>query len=69
MITFHPAARKTSNGFIPMVTLRRPSGHMVGSKVSQNGNVFDTAQEALEHAVRAVARVVAVHSDITRACS
>lgn len=60
MITFHPAARQLSNGsFIPMVTLRKDKGRMVGSKVSQNGNVFATAAEALEHAMAAAVRVAA----------
>lgn len=57
MITFHPAARKVSNGFVPMVTLRGAKGRMVGSKLSQNGAVFATAAEALEHALRAATRV------------
>lgn len=57
MITFHPAARPVLNGFIPMVTLRAAKGRMVGSKVSQTGNVFATAQEALEAAVAAATRV------------
>jgi hypothetical protein len=59
MITFHPAARQVSNGFIPMVCLRSAKGHMVGSKVSQVGNVYPTARQALEHAVAAAARVCA----------
>lgn len=59
MITFHPAARPVANGFIPMVTLRAAKGRMVGSKVSQTGNVFATASEALEHAVDAARRVAA----------
>lgn len=62
MITFHPAARPVSGGFIPMVTLRGTKGRMVGSKVAQNGNVFATAGEALEYAMRAALRVTAVHS-------
>lgn len=59
MITFHPAARKTSQGFVPMVTLRADRGRMVGSKVSQTGNVYATAAEALAHAMSAAARVAA----------
>lgn len=59
MITFHPAARRTANGFVPMVTLRADKGRMVGSKLSQGGNVFATAAEALEHAVNAATRVAA----------
>jgi hypothetical protein len=62
MITFHPAARQTSQGFIPMVTLRGTRGRMVGSKVSQTGNVFATSQEALEFAVMAAQRVAAALS-------
>lgn len=67
MITFHPAARQVStpdgrNGFIPMVTLRAAKGRMVGSKVSQTGNVFATASEALEAAVAAAVRVTSLHS-------
>jgi hypothetical protein len=57
MITFHPAARKLSDGsFIPMVTLRAAKGRMVGSKVAQTGNAFTTASEALEHAISAATR-------------
>ena len=59
MITFHPAARKVTAGFIPMVTLRKDKGRMVGSKVSQGCNVFATASEALAHAVMAANRVAA----------
>jgi hypothetical protein len=59
MITFHPAALQVSQGFIPMVTLRGTRGRMVGSKVSQTGNVFATASEALEAAVNASVRVTA----------
>jgi hypothetical protein len=65
MITFHPAARKVSNGFIPMVTLRADKGRMVGSKVSQNGNVFEHAWQALEAATIAAKRVEA-RFDFTR---
>jgi hypothetical protein len=57
MITFHPAARKVSNGFVPMVTLRADKGRMVGSKVSQHGNVFETAELAISHAITAALRV------------
>jgi hypothetical protein len=69
MITFHPAVRLVSSGYLAMVTLRRDRGRMVGSKVSQvsqGGNVFTTAEEALAHALRAAERVVAKHADITR---
>jgi hypothetical protein len=69
MITFHPAARQTATGFIPMVTLRASKGRMVGSKVQQNGNVFETAQEALEHAVMAARRVVAQYPEMMRIAS
>lgn len=57
MITFHPAARRTANGFVPMVTLRKDKGRMVGSKLSQGCNVFATAQEALDFARQAATRV------------
>jgi hypothetical protein len=64
MITFHPAARKTSEGqYVPMVTLRASKGRMVGSKVSQDCNVFDTAGEALAHALNAAMRVVAMYPE------
>jgi len=66
MITFHPAARKTSAGFVPMVTLRKDKGRMVGSKLSQGCNVFESAQEALAHAVMAASRVVAQYPDTMR---
>ena len=69
MHTLHPAARQTLNGFVPMVTVRRDRGRMVGSKVSQNCNVFATAAEALAHAVMAAGRVVAAHPSITRMAS
>lgn len=61
MITFHPAARKLSDGsFVAMVTLRKDKGRMVGSKVSQGpANVFASASEALAHAVMAAHRVAA----------
>jgi hypothetical protein len=61
MITFHPAARKTLNGFVPMVTLRADKGRMVGSKLSQS-YVYVTAAEAFDHAMNAARRVVALHS-------
>jgi len=64
MIKLHPAARPVLNGFIPMVTVRAAKGRMVGSKVSQNGNVFSTACEALEHAVNAARRAVAMHPEL-----
>lgn len=64
MITFHPAARRTAQGFVPMVTLRADKGRMVGSKLAQNGNAFATAAEALEHAMRAALRVVAQYPDM-----
>lgn len=69
MITFHPAARKVSNGFLPSVMLRGSDGRMVGSRVSQNGNVFATAEEALAHAVTAARRVVAAHANMFVATS
>lgn len=65
MITFHPCARKCSNGFLPSVMLRGSDGRMVGSRVSQTGNVYATAAEALEHAMNASRRVVALHSNMT----
>jgi hypothetical protein len=61
MITFHPAARPVSNGFLPMVTLRAAKGRMVGSKVSQNGRVYATASEAFAVAVASSERVVAAN--------
>lgn len=64
MIKLHPAARPVAAGFIPMVTVRGARGRMVGSKVSQNGNVFATASEALENAVSAAIRAVAKHPDL-----
>lgn len=69
MITFHPAARKVSNGYLAMVTLRKDRGRMVGSKVSQMGNVFATSQEALAHAMRAATRVAAQYPDTMRTSS
>jgi hypothetical protein len=57
MITFHAAARRTSSGFIPMVTLRNSLGQCVGSKVSQVGNAFESAQDAKSHALVAAFRV------------
>jgi hypothetical protein len=69
MITFHPAARKTAAGFIPMVTLRKDKGRMVGSKLAQNGTAFATALEALEHAARAALRVAAQYPDLMRVAS
>ncbi len=65
MITFHCTARKVSQGFLPSVMLRGSDGRMVGSRVSQNGNVFATASEAREHALRAARRVCSVHSNMT----
>jgi hypothetical protein len=64
MITFHPAARKTSNGFVPMVTLRKDKGRMVGSKLTQNGNVFATAAEAKAHALIAALRTAMRFPDL-----
>jgi hypothetical protein len=64
MITFHPAARRTATGFIPMVTLRKDRGRMVGSKLSQSGNVFATAAEAKAHAVIAALRVAMAYPDL-----
>ena len=64
MITFHPAARKVSNGYLPSVMLRGSDGRMVGSRVNQTGNVYETAEEALAHAMNAARRVVAAHSNM-----
>jgi hypothetical protein len=64
MITFHPASRATANGFIPMVTLRAAKGRMVGSKVSQDCNVFATAYEAFDHARLTALRVAARYPDM-----
>ena len=65
MIKLHPAARQLSNGsFIPMVTLRKDKGRMVGIKVSQTGNHFATATEALENAVNAARRAIALHPEL-----
>lgn len=68
MITFHPAARKTALGFVPMVTLRKDKGRMVGSKLAQNGNVFATAAEAIEHALRAALRTAIAHPEFMTVC-
>lgn len=65
MITFHPTARRVSNGFLPSVMLRGSDGRMVGSRVNQTGNVYETAAEAFEHAMNAARRVVALHSNMT----
>lgn len=64
MVKLHPAARKVSAGFLPMVTVRYNKGRMAGSKVSQTGNVFATADEALQFAIAAARRVVSAHPDI-----
>jgi hypothetical protein len=66
MVTFHPAARKSSNGFVAMVTLRGDKGRMVGSKLSQAEHAFTTAAEALEHAMDAARRVVARYPHMMR---
>jgi hypothetical protein len=57
MITFHATARRTQAGFLPMVTLRGERGQMVGSKVTQNGNAFETYEDAKRHALTAAFRV------------
>jgi len=69
MVTFHPAARKVSNGFLPSVMVRAEQGRMVGSKVSQVGNVFATAEEAKAFAMQAALRVVASYPDTMRVCA
>lgn len=68
MITFHPAARPVSSGFLPMVTLRAAKGRMVGSKVTQTGNVFATAAEAIAHALASAQRVAASLPNTRVAC-
>lgn len=69
MITFHPAARKTSRGFVPMVTLRGTKGRMIGSKLAQHGNVFMTEAEAKSHALLAALRVSLAYPDMMRVAS
>lgn len=66
MLTFHPAARKTSQGFIPMVCLRNPKGQMVGSKVAQTGNAFATADDATAHALIIALRVAMMSPETLR---
>ena len=62
MITFHPTAKRTLTGFVPMVTLRGERGRMVGSKTPQGAGrefrTFLTPGAALSEAVR-IARHVA----------
>lgn len=64
MITFHPAARKTASGYIPMVTLRAAQGRMVGSKLSQTGSFYATEAAAKSHALLAALRVAIAHPSI-----
>jgi hypothetical protein len=66
MITFHPAARRTADGFIPMVTLRADKGRMVGSKVTQHGNAFETEELALSHAITAALRAASQYPELMR---
>lgn len=67
MITFHPAARRVSTGFAPMITLRASKGRMVGSK-TQAGNVFATAVEAKAHALLIALRAAMTRPDCLTVC-
>jgi hypothetical protein len=65
MITFHAAARKVTNGYVPMVTLRADKGRMVGSKISQNGNTYTNEADAKAFAFAAAMRVALNHDFIS----
>jgi hypothetical protein len=68
MITFHPASRKTSQGFVPMVTLRADKGRMVGSRLPTGDyrafNTFATEAQARAQALIIALRVACRHPDI-----
>ncbi len=67
MITFCPAARPVSNGYSPMVTLRRVDGTMAGSQ-TQSGTVFVTKADAKAHALLIALRAAMSRPDMLTVC-
>lgn len=69
MVTFHPTAKRTVNGYIPMVTIRAARGRMVGSRVPQgeaaSWHTYDTAAAA-QCAAYTIALRVASRLDCVR---
>ncbi len=61
MVTFHPTAKRTASGFVPMVTIRGDKGRMIGSKVpkgeGRDWHTYDTAAAAECAAYLAALRV------------
>jgi hypothetical protein len=55
MVTFHPTFKQVVGGYIPMVNIRKPSGHMIGSRVAR-ADVCVTAALALSIAYIAAFR-------------
>lgn len=59
MVTVHPTAKKASDGFVPMITLRGDKGQMIGSKCPQGGyREFRTFTN--EHDATIEARLIAL---------
>ena len=45
MFTYHPTAKRTRNGYVPMVIVRNPKGQCVGSKAGKRTFPYaDTAK-------------------------
>ena len=73
MITMHPTVKATSNGFVPMITLRNTKGQMIGSKTPQGGyrefRTFTNEYDALSEARLIALRCALAHPDHIRACA
>jgi hypothetical protein len=73
MITMHPATKITSDGFVPMITLRNARGQMIGSKTPQGGyrefRTFTNELDALTEARLITLRCALRFPEAIKACA
>ncbi|MBW7970942.1 hypothetical protein [Bradyrhizobium sp. BR 10289] len=72
-ITVHPAAKKFSEGYVPMITLRGAQGRMLGCRTPEGGyrefRTFTNDADAVTEARNICARMVSMYPDVLKACA
>lgn len=72
-ITLHPAVKRVSGGFVPMITLRGSKGQMLGSRTPQGGyrefRTFDCPIAADIEARLIALRMADRYPGILKACA
>jgi hypothetical protein len=72
MITLHGTAKRFSEGFVPMVTLRGDKGQMMGCRTPQGGyrefRTYTNEHDAVTEAKLICCRIAQQYPDVLKVC-